>query len=203
VPDNDHRDPTHAHAGSPDHPDVVALVARAVKRDQVAFGALYERFVLQIYEYLYYRTGDRSVAEDLTEEVFFKAWRALESFRWQGRPFVTWLYGVAHNTTIDRLDRGHLARSFPGEGPDVGPVHLAATADFERTMDQDLLRDAIGQLAPDQQQVILLRFGRGLDTAEIASVIGHDAGDVRVLQMRALQRLRQLLAQDSGRTRDA
>jgi RNA polymerase sigma-70 factor, ECF subfamily len=203
VPDSDRRDPSDADVGPPDHPDVIALVARAVNRDQAAFGALYERFVLQIFQYLYYRTGDRSVAEDLTEEVFFTAWRALESFRWQGRPFVAWLYGLAHNTNIERLPRGRLPRSFPGEAPDLAIADPAEAAGFERTVDQDVLRDAISRLSPDQQQVIILRFGGGLDTAEIAALMGQDAGDVRLLQMRALQRLRQLLAQDFDRTGDA
>ena len=203
MPDSNPRDPSDAHAGSPDHPDVIALVARAVNRDQAAFGALYERFVLQIYRYLYYRTGDRSVAEDLTEEVFFKAWRAIESFRWQGRPFLAWLYGLAHNTNIDGLPRGRPPRSFPNEAPDLATADPAPAAPFERTVDQDVLRDAISRLRSDQQQVIMLRFGGGLDTADMAALIGEDENAVRVLQMRALRRLRQLLAQHFDRTEDA
>jgi RNA polymerase sigma-70 factor (ECF subfamily) len=191
VPDSYDRDASDAHAGLPDHPDVMALVARAVNRDQAAFGALYERFVPHVYQYLYYRTSERRVAEDLTEQVFFRAWQAIESFRWQGQPFVAWLYSFAH-----------LAGSVRDEAPDVGTADAAEVAAFGQTTDQGVLRERISGLSPEQQQVILLRFGRGLDTAEIAAQMGCDAAAVRVLQMQALRRLRQMLAQDLDRTWD-
>lgn len=198
MPDSSNSDPSPAQAGLPDDPYVMALVARAVKRDQAAFGALYERFVLKIYQYLYYRAGEQSLAEDLTEEVFFKAWQAIESFRWNGRPFIAWLYGLALHTDITPLRPEQLAGTLPTDAPDVA----ADAAAFERTTDQHALRNALSELSPDQQRVIVLRFGCGLDTAEIAAILGHDAAAVQLLQMRALQRLGQLLAQHPDLTRD-
>jgi len=81
---------------------VVALVDRVVaSRDARAFGELYDLFVERIYKYLYCRASSHPDAEDLTEQVFLKAWEAIGGYRWQGRPFEAWLYRLAHNVYVD------------------------------------------------------------------------------------------------------
>src|SRR5258708_5690132 len=72
------------------------LVA-AAKTDPEAFGALYERYVKKIYNYVYYRTGNTHDAEDLTERVFQRAMLNLEGYTSRGLPFSAWLYRIAHN----------------------------------------------------------------------------------------------------------
>src|SRR5262245_49093284 len=88
--------------GEPDEDIIVDLVNRAISsRDAAAFGELYDRFVDRVYRYLYVRSTNRAEAEDLTEQVFLKAWEAIGRYRWRGRPFVAWLYRLAHNVHID------------------------------------------------------------------------------------------------------
>jgi RNA polymerase sigma-70 factor (ECF subfamily) len=181
----------------------MALVSRAVGRDPSAFGALYERFVAPIYQYLYYRTGDRATAEDLTEEVFLRAWQAIGGFRWQGRPFVAWLYRLAHNVHVDLVRRARTMRPLESGRQEPDTADQTAPLAFERALDQDLLARAICQLSPDQQQVIVLRFAQGLDTPTIAAQMGREEGAVRALQMRALRRLRQLLSAEGDGASDA
>jgi hypothetical protein len=85
-----------AEAGDgPDRPDVLALVARAVGRDAAAFGALYERVVAPGLPVPVLPDRRPPTAEDLTEDVFLKAWQAIGHFGWHGRPFVAWLYRLA------------------------------------------------------------------------------------------------------------
>ena len=86
--------------------DDAELVARA-KADAEAFGALYERYVKKIYNYVYYRTGDPHEAEDLTARVFQRAMVSLDRYTSRGLPFSAWLYRIAHNLVANwHRDRG-------------------------------------------------------------------------------------------------
>ena len=77
------------------------LVALAVRRDAAAFGQLYQIHLDSIYRYIYYRVGNAAEAEDLTEQVFLKAWEHIAAYDQRGLPFAAWLYRVAHNLVVD------------------------------------------------------------------------------------------------------
>ena len=178
----------------PDDPAVVALVNRVVgSRDATAFGELYDAFVERVYRYLYFRTGNHTEAEDLTEQVFLKAWEAIGRYRWQGRPFLAWLYRLAHNTHIDHVRSRKPTTSLNN---DERPIELAsptASAEIARALDADQLARALGELTPDQQQVIVMKFIEGLDNEQIAQSMDKREGAIRALQMRALMSLRRVL----------
>ncbi len=177
-----------------DDPEVVALVDRAVAgRDRVAFGDLYDRFVDRVYRYLYYRTGRQTDAEDLTEQVFLKAWEAIDRFQWQGRPFLAWLYRLAHNVHVDHLRRRRATASLDDGDSPIDPPSEAAARELARPLDADLLARAVARLTPEQQQVIVLKFLDGLENDQIARILSKREGSIRALQMRALQRLRRVL----------
>jgi RNA polymerase sigma-70 factor, ECF subfamily len=172
-------------------PEVVALVQRAVGRDSVAFGALYDRYLDQVYRYVFFRVGNRADAEDLSEQAFLKAWSAIERFSWQGKPFLAWLYTICHNLVVDWYRRsGKPVQSLddPERLLDVASASAAET--MMQSLDADLLAAAIKRLTSDQQQVVTLKFIAGFDTDEIARMMGKNEGAVRALQLRALQSLR-------------
>ena len=176
-----------------DDPRIVALVGRAVARDQAAFAELYDLHLDRVYRYMYYRTANRTDAEDLTEQVFLQAWTTIERFRWQGKPFLAWLYTVAHNVVVDWR-----RRATPGHSLDDGdnPIELesaSAAQAMSQWIDADLLASAIKRLTPEQQQVITLKFLDGFDTARIAQMMDKREGTIRALQLRALQSLRREL----------
>ena len=176
-------------------PEIIQLVDQAAAGDRAAFGALYERYVDAIYRYFYYRTGQPAEAEDLSEQVFLRAWQTVSRFRWQGRPFLAWLYRVAHNLHVNHVR----ARRLDVPLDENARAHQTiadprAARQLAQTIDADLLMRGIRQLTTEQQEVILLRFGEGLETAQIAKVLDKQEGAVRALQMRAIQRLRQVLA---------
>jgi RNA polymerase sigma-70 factor (ECF subfamily) len=177
-----------------EEPQVIELVNQAAAGDAAAFGVLYQRFLDPIYRYFYYRTGDQAEAEDLTEQVFLKAWQTVAKFRWQGRPFLAWLYRVAHNLHVDHVRGRRIAVPLDTVQAARALADERAATQLVRTIDADLLVQCMRQLTPDQRQVILLRFAEGLDTSEIARMLDKHQGAVRALQMRALQRLRQVLA---------
>lgn len=172
---------------------VVALVNRAVARDQSAFAELYELYLDHIYRYAYYRTANRHDAEDLAEQVFLQAWAAIDRFKWHGKPFLAWLYTVAHNVVVD--SRRHTRPSYSLDDAD-NPIELESTGAAQAMsnwIDADQLANAMKQLTPEQQQVITLKFLDGFDTARIAEIMDRREGAIRGLQLRALQSLRREL----------
>jgi RNA polymerase sigma-70 factor (ECF subfamily) len=172
----------------------VALVNRVVvSRDPSAFGELYDVFVERVYRYLYFRTGNHPEAEDLTEQVFLKAWEAIERYRWQGRPFLAWLYRLAHNTHIDHVRSQKPTTSLNNEARPVELASVSAAVELTRTLDADLLAGALSELTPDQHQVIVMKFLEGLDNQQIAQSMNKREGAIRALQMRALMSLRRVL----------
>ena len=169
------------------------LVASAQSGNRAAFGSLYERYMEQIYRYVYYRVSDRDEAEDLTETIFVKAWEALPRFQSRGATFRAWLYRIAHNAVIDR----HRTRKT------VVPLEQAQNwLDVETSSPEEAaeaaqesarLGIALSQLKPRLREVILHRFVNGLSHAETAQTMGLRKGHVRVLQHRALNQMRDLL----------
>jgi RNA polymerase sigma-70 factor (ECF subfamily) len=167
-------------------------------QDRAAFGQLFDRFGGQIYAYLYARCGQRADAEDLTEQVFLHAWQAIGRYRWQGRPFVAWLYRLAHNAHIDLVRRGRPLASLETVAELPQLASPAGEGDLGTPVGAEALAQAVRHLTPKQQQVLHLRFTADLDTGEIAALMGEREGAIRALQMRALQRLRRLLTQGTA-----
>jgi len=173
------------------------LIQRAIAGDAQAFGELYQQHLKQIYRYIFYKVGNAADAEDLTEQTFLKAWEAMRRYREQGVPFAAWLFRLAHNLVIDFHRTRHEAAPLDdlrdAEDGQITPEDLAAVR-----LDIDTLRQAILQLTPEQQQVVLLRFVQGLNHSEVATIMGKNEGAVRGLQHRALRALHGLLADRIG-----
>ncbi|MDP3879884.1 MAG: sigma-70 family RNA polymerase sigma factor, partial [Dehalococcoidales bacterium] len=83
--------------------DEERLVQRAKQGDQKAFAQLYEENFDRIYRYVALRIGDKTEAEDVTQQVFLKALKSIASFHWKGAPFIAWLFRIAHNQVVDHL----------------------------------------------------------------------------------------------------
>ncbi len=185
---------------SPDDPSVVALVNRVVgSRDSNAFGELYDRFIDRVYRYVYFRTGSHPEAEDLTEQVFLKAWEAIGRYRWQGRPFLAWLYRLAHNVHIDHVRSQRPTTSLNNDARPIEVASSAAAVELARALDADVLAQALVELTGEQQQVIVLKFLEGLDNEQIAQTMDKREGAIRALQMRALISLRRVLESQGER----
>jgi RNA polymerase sigma-70 factor (ECF subfamily) len=175
------------------------LVEHAVAGDGDAFGELYLLHLDTIYRYVYYRVGDASDAEDLTEQVFLKAWESLSGYKQRGNPFASWLYRIAHNTTVDHYRRQKPTVPMPSpEEVDLPGEQPSSLEQIIKAEEASALATAITQLPEAQQQVIILRFIEGLKHAEVARIIGKSEGACRVIQHRALVALNQLLSGASG-----
>ena len=149
----------------------------------------------QIHRYIRARVGNVTLADDLTSTVFLRAWEAIARYQpLPGRPFVAWLFAIAHNLVVDhyRANRREIV------GLDLDR-HMDSLADPEAcALQGDLRREvhaALGQLRPDQQQILSLRLIEGLSYDEISTLTGRKAGALRVACLRALTRLRNELDQ--------
>ncbi len=169
------------------------LVALAIKGNGDAFDKLYLRHLDSIYRYAYFRVGDPVEAEDLTEEVFVRAWEALPGYRIGEYPFISWLYRIAHNLIIDyhRRSRPVLLVDADENPQAVTPGSPESIVEDAQSLEK--LSQAIGELSEDEQQVIILRYIEGLSHGEVAATIGKSNEASRVIQHRALARLSGLL----------
>ena len=175
------------------------LLERAREFDMQALAEVYDRYAEPIYRYLYRYVGDAAQAEDLTSEVFLRFLQALDTSRAPRDRLDAWLYRVAHNLAMDLFRRETKSASVSlDEYPHLGEAgHVAAgeppLANLEKDQGRQQLRATIRQLTPEQQRVILLRFGEGLPLAQVSRLMGKSEGAIKVLQHRAIQRLKKLL----------
>jgi len=176
--------------------DEAALVERA-KRDPEAFGALYEKHVDRIYNYIYYRTGNVHDAEDLTSRTFYRALRSIERYKQRGVPFSAWLYRIAHNLVANwHRDRSRRKLIFLDELANLGEKRAGPDNLIETLAETEELRQAIRRLHPDRQQLLVLKFSEGLSNAEIGQIMGRSEGAVKSLYHRTLIALRHEMHQD-------
>jgi len=178
--------------GSADHDDARAI--EAAKSDPKAFGDLYERFVGRIYNYVYYRVGNRHDAEDLTARTFQRALANVAGFESRGVPISAWFYRIAHNLVANfHRDRSR-RQTVPLESlvSQRADVEAPATAAVRNERARALL-EAIRRLPEDRQQLVLLKFNEHLSNAEIGEVMGKTESAVKSLYHRTLIALRREL----------
>ena len=175
--------------------DEAMLVQRAIGHDAEAFGRLYDMHVDRVYRHIYYRVGNEADAEDLTQQVFLKAWQAIDRYKKMASPFIAWLMTISHNLVVDfyrtKKDKAYLEAEVLANDSASSPEQ-ATEASFE----QQRLRRAILQLGGDEQQVVILRFMEGFEFSEIASLMKKKEGNVRVILHRALVKLRNMLEKE-------
>ena len=170
------------------------LLEGAASFDERALGELYDRYEARIYSYIYRRTGNESLAEDLTAQVFLKMLEAIRSDKGWHSSFSGWLYRIAHNAVIDyyrqrdRQQQVSLEDTLTTTASDHNPVAMA-----EASLDAQRLRTATGRLTEEQNEVITLRFLEGYSIGEVAEMLDKTEGSIKALQYRAVTTLRQLL----------
>ena len=174
----------------PGEPTDAVLAARA-GADPEAFAELYRRYFDAVYWLCLGRLRDAPAAEDATAEVFVRALAALPRFRARGGGFRPWLFRIARNAVVDTVRARRPQVPFE-EGPDLvdaapTPEDAAVVGDGRRA-----LWAAMARLPPDQRRVVELRLA-GLTGAEIAQVLGKSVASIKMLQLRAMARLRRSL----------
>lgn len=174
------------------------LIERAIKGDPDAFARLYDSYVDAIYRFVFFRIRDERGAEDLTSQVFLKAWEKLDSYELRNVPFGAWLFRIARNAVIDHYRAHRESTSLESDDATWLKAPQDVDAEVESKIDTEWLLATLSQLTEDQRQVLTLKFIEGLSTQEIAQVMGKREGAIRALQMRGLQALATLIEGQNG-----
>ena len=167
---------------------ITGLVRKAIKGDVEAYGQLYSMYLDRIYRYVFNKVNNIMLAEDITEEVFIKAWKAIKTCQGKEQTFVPWLYRIAYNHLVDTFRKNHREVSFENLNiaDDSNPQKEA-----EDRLEMQKVLEAVKTLPEMQKKVILLKFRDEIDNVEIGRILGKRQGAVRALQMRALINLRE------------
>lgn len=149
----------------------------------------YEENKGPIFNYIFYRVGfNRDTAEDLTSEIFIKAFEHFDSYD-RGRPFKTWIFTIAHN---------HLVNFFVGkkkilpldEAREVPQDKVSAGDEFDHKSIVETLLTLTDKLPENQRELLIMRYINDLSNSEIAAVTNKAEGAVRTALSRAIEALR-------------
>jgi len=172
-----------------------ALARRAGSGEAGAFGVLYDRYVDAVYRYVFYRVRNEAEAEDVTSDVFMRALRAIPKYE-PRQAFLAWLYRIARNAVIDRSRRQAARQQVSFEDalahPNADQV-VNPDAGLLAGSDASVVRVAMQQLTPLQQEILVLRYVEGFDTKTISKLVGKRDGTIRGIEFRALSALRALI----------
>lgn len=168
------------------------FVIGAIAGDSSAFGVLYDYYQPAIYRFVALKVGRREDAEDITHQVFLRAWQSIGQYEGRGYPFSSWLYRIARNNIVDF----YRARREYTDIEDVAEflvVDDTTNESLDLKADIGRVRAAMLDLRADYQDVIILRFIEERSLEEAAEALERTVGATKVLQHRALRNLRALL----------
>jgi RNA polymerase sigma-70 factor (ECF subfamily) len=164
-------------------PDDGPLTA-AAQSQPACFAELYEQNFDRIYAFFARRVSSREEVQDLTAETFHQALASIRNFKWQGAPFIAWLYGISAHVLSAHWSRVERAQTIAGD--DLS----GASDEIEGSV---MLGRLVESLPPDQKRVIVRRFVEQRSIREIAHELGRSEGAVKQLQLRAIEKLREKL----------
>ena len=176
------------------------LVERA-KNDKEAFAELYDKYCSQILGYVIKRTANIEIAQDVTSQVFFKAYKNIGQFHWRGVPFSSWLYKIASNEIANyfrerKRRRQYLENNYNSiETPNPSPEGELAQAQEDLRKYEEFLsvHENISKLSFKYQEVITLRYFEHKQLKDIGEILDKNEGTVKSLLYRGLKKLRKLM----------
>jgi RNA polymerase sigma-70 factor (ECF subfamily) len=173
------------------------LIEGITEQDRGALSALYDRYSNTVYSLAMHMLKDSGAAEEVTQDVFFNIWRKAASYHNQRGTVTAWLFSIAHHRAIDELrrrkrDQTHVQHGVdltnrPSDGSD-DPVAYAKQQ-FERSH----LKNALGNLRPEQREVVVLAYFGGLTHSEISNRLHQPLGTVKTRMRLAMKKLRDIL----------
>ena len=178
------------------------LAQEALAGSQRAYRELVHRFERPVFNLVARMVRDRTLAEDLTQDAFVKAFSRLDSYQPGQGKFSNWLFKIAHNTAIDHLRRSRLDTVPIDAGEKEGADFHSLLSDpdaptpLDRAVTTDLgaaLAAAVERLRPEYREVIVLRHQEGMAYEEIADISGLPLGTVKTYIHRARKELAELL----------
>ncbi len=176
------------------------LLAKIRQKDPDAYAQVYDTHIDGIYRFIYFKVPTTEIAEDVTSEVFLKAWEYLTANEGRSvKHLRAFLYTIARNKVTDYYRKKALGREISLEGARPENQPNLQTRELGLTFREDanpLLQKQIRKLKDEYQEIILLRFVEDLTIKEIARVVGKSNGAIRVTIHRALKALKLLIEEE-------
>ena len=166
------------------------LISKALGGDEQAFGELYDIWAGKVYRFVYTKVKSVPVAEDITSDIFLKAWQKLHQYKPRtGIGFSSWLYAIARNGVVDyyRLnERSELSFEDLPEMADLEGKELYREASE--------IENALKSLPEEYEKVLRLRFVEQMSIAKVAQAMKKKEDNIRALTSRALKKLKEQLS---------
>ena len=163
-----------------------------VRSMRETFAELYDEFLPKVFRYVRYRVNDLQVAEDLTSEVFEKALTSFSKFSREKASFSTWVFTIARNSVIDhyRVRGRRQTVSLDEAAIEVPSSELRPEEAVEKQEERERLRACLSELSREEQEIVSLKFGSGLNNRQIARTTGLSESNVGTKLYRAVRKLR-------------
>lgn len=172
------------------------LVEKAAK-DPEAFGQLYDLYFPRIFRFIYHRTGQTAIAQDLTAETFFKALKNIWRYKFTGKPFSAWLYKIAIAQTANFYRRkNNYCEISLEEAPAIINSQKTAgqpNADYEKIETFREIHAALQKIKPIQHTILVLKYFEDKSLQDIGQILGQNINTIKSHQRRGLIALRQII----------
>src|SRR5215471_5432499 len=160
-------------------------------------GMLFDRYHGTLFDFFCRMLGNRAVAEDLVQDVFFRILKYRKTYR-DDSHFTTWMFHIARNTRYDHFKKHRGEVGFPEEGIDIPSHGPFPSQQFERDQQTELLKRALLQLPEEKRELLVLARYQEMKYEDIAQVLGIDVGAVKVRVHRAVKELREIYLKLAG-----
>lgn len=174
---------------------LASLLYEAKQGNNEAFGKIYEDFFTPVFRYIFLRTQNKSLAEDLTQNVFIKFHRNLTRYSNQENKLLAYLFTIARNALIDfqRKKQPEFLEAIPDNANILHGKAASPEADTQNNLDNEAILKALEKITSEQAEVIELKFFYGFSNTEIAKIMSKSEVAVRQLQSRGIRELRKHL----------
>lgn len=179
------------------------IIKSAIGGDKEAFAKIYDEYSDRLFKFVLIKVNSRTQAEDILQETFVKAWRALPKFNVNGdgqkaaREFNGWMYRIAANSITDYFRKLYRKPETLELDDEISSPHTGwISENFDAKADAAALQNALGRLRPSYRQVLELRFIQDFTVKETAAILNKSSLAARLLQHRALAELKNILKAD-------
>lgn len=177
--------------------DDIAIIQMVLQGRQQAFATLVARYQAYVFTIVMRHVNNRELAEELAQDVFVKAYKALASFKGNSK-FSTWLYTITHNTCLSHLRKKEDETVFPGDDKMNIWAETRSEArhpgtQLEQKAQQKLVNEAVQQLPESDGELITLFYKAEQSIEEISAITGLTTSNVKVKLLRARQKLKDIL----------